>query len=117
MPTITIDDTDITPDLLEEASVSSQSNTRLHELVGGGRQYTLRPAAPRMGRLRLLFADRSTAWDCYELHRGASVAVLDDDENPERSMSYVVSGVVEPELDDTTREHWHVSIDYAEVIP
>lgn len=117
MPSITIGATTITPDLLREVTTSSRANTRTHDLIGGNRQYTLRPGTPRDGYLLMLFADRAAAWACYSLHIGAVVATLLDDENPERSMLYVPSGALQPELDDESRLFWHVRIDYAEVIP
>lgn len=117
MPTITISGETITPHLLEGATTRATANTQIHELIGGGRAYTLRPATPRSGTLSLFFLDRAAAWECFTLHSSPAVAILDDDENPERSMSYIVSGALEPMLDDASREHWHVSIEYAEVIP
>lgn len=116
MPTITISGETITPQLLEDATTQATSNTRVHELIGGNRRYTLRPATPRAGTLTLFFLDRAEAWNCYTLHTQPAVASLVDDENPERSMSYVTAGAIEPALDDASREHWHVMIDYAEVL-
>lgn len=115
MSTITIADLTITPTKVIDVSAAAETGNVIHRLIGGGRAYTLRPAAPRSGTLRLFFMDAEDAWECYIAHLAAAVAVLDDETHPQRSMSYITAGAVEPEVEPESNQRWYVSIAYAEV--
>lgn len=105
----------ITPALVLSMSTGGESGTIKHQLLDGSSAFTLRPAAPTEGQLHLFFTDRAAAWAAYTAHRLPAVWTYEDDENPERSLQYVVVGRSEPELDSDTRNHWHLLIDYSAV--
>ena len=116
MSTITKGATTITPTLVLRNATSAMVGTITHKLIRGGTSYSLRSAEPRTGTLDLFFLDAAAAWACFNLHTEVGVFVYDDTDVTQQSMEYVVTGRVEPVLDDDTRVRWVVSVDYGEII-
>lgn len=116
MSTITDGATTVTPTLVLGHEVSRRSRTVIHPILGRpDPDVTLREAALRRGTLRVLFPDAESAYVCFSMHAGLSVLTLTTPELPSASMSYVVDGDADLQLDEDTRERCVVEIPFQEV--
>lgn len=117
MTTITDGTTTVTPLLILRREHTRAAGTIVHEILGRpDPDVSLAPARTRRGRHRILFSDYAHAMECDALHRGASVLVLDDTDQPANSMSYVVSGDITLTLDEQTSRRVIVEVEYREVL-
>jgi hypothetical protein len=104
------------PDLLLGYEVTRASRSVQHEILGGGTDVTMRPAAARRGTLRLLFASEAASITCELEHSKAQGFLLQDTERPAINMTYVVTGDVTRALDEQSRALWTVDIPFMEVV-
>lgn len=103
------------PDLVLGYATTRRSRNVIHDLIGGGIAVTLVATAPRSGTLELFYIDEAAAWAALELHTLADTFTLADTDRPDVGMTYVLSGDVGLSLDEQTRDHWVVTVDYQEV--
>lgn len=91
----------------------------VHTILDGSIAVSLRPAGLRTGTLELLFPLEADAAAAEELHRTAASFTLTEPDRPTIAMSYVLAdgGELGRALDDETRDHWVVSVDFQEVLP
>jgi len=77
---------------------------------------SLRPAALRRGRHRLVFESESVAEDAAAMLASAAELTLADTDRPNVGMTFVVpeGGDIRVELDDETRDAWIVEFDFQE---
>jgi hypothetical protein len=92
------------------------SRSNVHQLISSyAPAVTVRPASLRSGTLRLLFLTEGEAATAQLVHSLGSVLTLADSDRPTAGMSYVLSGVLDTQLDTQTSKRWVVSVDYEEV--
>lgn len=91
------------------------SQNIVHDLVAGGIGVTLRAPRPRAGRLTLLYLTEPEARACVTLHARPTRFALTTTEYAEADMTYITSGVIDPQLDAPTKR-WRVVVEYQEVI-
>lgn len=107
------------PVLVEGYEASRSGGTLVHEIIGrADPDVTLRPAGMRTGKLTLLFADEAAAHAADgALSAGIVVTLVDDARSI--GMSFVIPNgqQITLTLDDTTRNHWHLSVPFQEVAP
>lgn len=115
--TRTSDSATTTPTLVLGYETERTSQNVFHKLIGGGLAVTLVPPMPRAGTLELFYPDEADAWESLALHSVADSFAIVDDDRPDVGMTYVLSdsGGVTLALDEDTRDHWIVSVDYQEV--
>lgn len=93
-----------------------ESQNVVHNLIGGDIAVTLVQAVPRAGTLELFYIEEADAWAALALHSTADSFTLVDTDRPEIGMDYVLSaGGVGIRLDEQTRDHWIVAVNYQEV--
>lgn len=110
---------DIAPDQTDIATAAfiSEPRTVVHDILDGPPVYTLRPADPRTGILRLGFTTEQAALDCFESHRIPSVFTVSSTESIALNFAYIVAGGrVSFELDRETGRLWTVEVPYQEVL-
>lgn len=86
-----------------------------HPIIGGPPVFTLRPASPRAGTLRMLFSTEEVADDARHAHTLATVLTLVDDVRPNMGMTYVASGRIRLSLDPQTLTYWVLEVGYEAV--
>lgn len=102
------------PTLVLGYEAEQESQNQVYDIIGGGIAVALIRPRPRSGTLELFYPDESDADDCRKLHaRETSFQLITD--RSTIAMTYVVSGRVRVALDDETRDHWTVSVDYQEI--
>lgn len=77
----------------------------------------LRPAKPRKGTLSMLCSSLADALAMEALHAAPAPLTLADTDLPALGMTYVADGSIKVELDDDTRDHWWVRVDFQEISP
>jgi hypothetical protein len=108
----------ITPTLVDGYSAGQEARTIAHPIISrpGPDDVTLRPAGPRTGILRLLFATEADAEAARALHAAPYVWTLTDADLSSIGMDYVVEGgTLGAALEDETRELWLLEIPFREV--
>lgn len=93
---------------------SREAQNIFHDILGGGQDVTLRPAALRSGVLRLLYASEPAAAAALAMLARQAVFTVADTDVASVSMRFAVSGTVAIEQDDD-RALWLVSVGYREV--
>jgi len=104
------------PVLVLGYETSRRSQNIYHDVLGGGQDVTLRPAALRTGTLRLLFADEDSARDAVAMHAKAALFYFEDPDRRIATMYYAIDGDVRLALHEQ-RELWTVDVAYREVNP
>ncbi|GAB6856475.1 hypothetical protein [Microbacterium xylanilyticum] len=115
--TITAGASVITPLLVEGFEAARSGGAIVHTILGRANpDVTLRPAGTRTGALELLFADEAKANQAWSALAVAGVFTLASDERA-IGMTFVIpeGERIGLKLDDTTRNHWHVTVPYREV--
>ena len=116
--TTTVSDgtTTLTPLLVDGYSAAREARNLLHAIIDTEwHSVTLRPAHPRSGTLRLACETLADALAMDELHAQPAILTLADTTLPGLNMQYVANGSITVELDDDTRKHWWVEVDFQEV--
>lgn len=141
---ITQGDIVIHPDVVDGYQASSESNTKVHKILGRSNpDITERPADLRKGTLRLVFGGAGSGGVVYVIvdgivvgvgtsigdaearsaeaetvHNSGGVFSLQSDERTTIVMDYIVpeGSSARRELDGATRDVWIVSVDFQEVI-
>lgn len=104
MITITGASGDHHPILLDGYETSQQSRHVVHELLDGESiAITLRPAGPRRGTLRALFATYEEAIALNADLAEAAVLTLEDTDNPAIDMSFIAIDSSTASAEDQTR--------------
>lgn len=114
--TRTSDTAETHPDLVLGYATSVESRNVIHDLIDGSIAVTLVAARPRAGTLELFYVDEAEAWAALSMHRSADSFTIVDSDRPDIGMTYVVDGRIGLALDDSTRDHWQVSVGYQEVV-
>lgn len=119
MTTLSNGTTTITPTTVDGYEALQEARTIAHTIIGrAADDFTLRPAGPRTGTLKLVFDDAASADEARTLHAGVHVWTLVDPDVSTIGMQYVVEGgSISPALDDETRAVWIVSVPFREVLP
>lgn len=119
MATISDGTTSIHPALVLGYESTRTSRNRMHRILGGGIAVSLGAADLRAGTLELFFPLEADAAAAEALHSAASSFTLTEPDRTTVEMAYVLAedGELSRELDEDTRDHWVVSIEYQEVIP
>lgn len=86
-----------------------------HDVLGGGTDVTLRPAEPRSGVLRMLYADEASARLAQDMFTRSELFTLDDPEFPSTRMTFALEGDLGIVLDPDTQIPWLISVGYQEV--
>lgn len=105
------------PDLVLGYATDRAGRNIVHDLLGGdGIAVVLIAPRPRSGTLELFYTDEADAWAALELHTStADSFTLADTDRPAIGMAYVLdSSGVSLALDEETRDHWVVSVNYQE---
>lgn len=92
-----------------------RSNTREHELAGGGIALTIRKASPRRVSIVLLLDDETLSAECEAMHASGRTLTITEPGRATHSMQYIVTGEIRRELDPETRDLWFVTADVTEV--
>ena len=117
--TITAGSVTITPTLVEGYAATAPARTLVHDILGRtAPDITLRPAGLRTGTLTLLIAVEARAVEAFTALCAGVVCTLASDERS-ISMPFIVPDgqQVGIKLDDTTRDHWHITVPFQEVAP
>ena len=92
-----------------------ESQNVVYDLIGGGIAVALIQPRPRSGTLDLFYPVEADAEECRTIHiRETTFQLITDRDSV--GMVYVVAGRVRVSLDDETRDHWTVSVDYQEIV-
>lgn len=107
----------ITPAVVDGYTARRSSGTLIHDIIGRTiPDVTLRPAGPRTGELRCIFATRVAAQSAFDVFSTPQVLALFDPDVPNVNMTFVVGvGDLSIELDSLTRRVWIVTVPYVEV--
>jgi hypothetical protein len=134
----------IAPTLVNGYDSERATGTVVHQILGrSDPDVTIRPAALRSGRLRLIFADTPASssdgglvYDgdgyivetgggsvpagadskaCEDAHAAGGVFTLGGEERTSIPMSYVPKGAIRRTLDPDTMDVWIVEVDFHEV--
>lgn len=106
------------PTLVLGYETTRESRNVVHDLIGGGIAVALIAPRPRSGELRLFYPVEADAWAALALHAEETTFALTDTDRPAVGMTYAVGdGGVRLGLDETTRNHWVVTVSYQEVTP
>lgn len=102
------------PTLVLGYETEQESQNIVDDIIGGGIAVVLIRPRPRSGTLELFYPDEDDADECRQMHaRETSFQLITD--RSTIAMTYVVSGRIRVALDDETRDHWVVSVDYQEI--
>lgn len=110
----------ITPTLVEGYSSARASSSRVHRIIGrADPDVTLSPAATRSGKLTLLFESEADASAAEIALAAPAVWTLADDDRLTLGMTFTLDegGEITRELDDESRDLWHIAFPFVEVAP
>jgi hypothetical protein len=116
MTTLSDGTTTLTPALVDGYDAAQDTRTIVHELIGGGVEYTLRAAGTRAGTLTLVFPVELDAETARAALAQPAVWTLTDPDRSTVGMRFVVAGgQLGVRLDETTRDVWLVTVPFREV--
>lgn len=105
-----------TPTLVLGYETRREGRNTVHDLIGGGIAVALANARPRAGTLTLFYPHEADAWAALALFDAETTFTLTSTDRPSIGMTFVTMGS-DLALDDRTRDHWQLDIEYQEVIP
>lgn len=107
-----------TPALVLEGSHdrTSESQTKLHELLSGGMAVTLRPNSAPSGTLSLLYLSRTSAESVYSAFL-AGVLIVYTNDAPTRSITFTPTSTKLSQVVVGNIEAWRIEASYREVTP
>jgi hypothetical protein len=112
------DNASITPATVLPWTESVDFGTILHDIPGrpsGMPDVTLRPARSVSGEMRLFFVTFEDAHAALELHRAASVFLVETDDMPWLPAAYVPVGTGRLEQDPAALAPWTFTLSWREV--
>lgn len=104
------------PTLILGYETARRSQNLYHDVLGGGQDVTLRPAALRSGTLRLFYPSEADAAAAMTMHAKSALFYVYDPDRPSIGMYYAVDGTLALEL-DSGRNVWTLAVGYQEVNP
>lgn len=118
MATISSGTLSFTPEMITTWGVSQDSRNVVHTIIGRtDPDITLKPSATRTGTLEMLFTSASSAETARGILANGTVFTISDSETWLNGFDFVMSGSISTSLEDSTRNVWIITADFAEVIP
>lgn len=109
----------IAPQIFLNVTSDQSSGNIVHPILGRSNpDVTLRPATLRTGVIEMGFSGPNSETDsalARTILAGGGVFALSSTDRASVSMSFVTSGRINRELEDTSRNAWVVRVDYQEV--